>query len=127
MKISSRVKGLGGEGGGVRRGFRGEEGVLVWIGVDEGGGRRRKRAPERRESPDKRFQRWRSAMERLFSRAILAKLSPFLIRTHSVGGVVLVWAMGEGEVLAGVEGVGAEVGVGVGEEGRRRTSPGWRR
>ena len=66
-------------------------------------------------------------MERLFSRAILAKLSPFLIRTHSVGGVGLVWTVGEGEVLAGVEGVGAEVGGVVGEEGRRRTSPGWRR
>ena len=58
-------------------------------------------------------------MERLFSRAILARLSPFLILTHSVGGLVLVWAMGEGEVFAGVEGVG--------QEGRRRTSPGWRR
>ena len=94
------------------------------IGVEEGGGRRRSRSPERRESPDNRFQRWRSAMERLFSRAILAKLSPFLIRTHSVGGVGLVWAMGEGVVFAGVEGVGAEVGGGGGEEGRRRTSPG---
>ena len=62
-------------------------------------------------------------MERLFSRAILAKLSPFLIRTHSVGVVGLVWTLGVGEVFAGVEGVGAEVG----EEGRRRTSPGWRR
>ena len=60
-------------------------------------------------------------MVRLFSRAILAKLSPFLIRTHSVGGVGLVWAMGEGVVFAGVE---AEVGGGGGEEGRRRTSPG---
>ena len=58
-------------------------------------------------------------MERLFSRAILARLSPFLILTHSVGGLVLAWAMGEGEVLAGAEGVE--------EEGRRRTSPGWRR
>ena len=66
-------------------------------------------------------------MERLFSRAILARLSPFLILTHWVGGVGLVWATGEGEVFAGVEGVGAEVGVEVGEEGRRRTSPGWRR
>ena len=125
MKISSRVKGLGGEGGVVGRVFGGEEEVLVWVGVEEGGGRRRRSSPERRESPDNRFQRWRSAMERLFSRAILTKLSPFLIRTHSVGRVGLVWAMGEGELLAGVEGVGAEVGWGVGEEGRRRTSPGW--
>ena len=39
----------------------------------------------------------------------------------------MVWAMGEGEVFAGVEGVGAEVGEEVGEEGRRRTSPGRRR
>ena len=69
-------------------------------------------------------------MERLFSRAILAKLSPFLIRTHSVGGVGLVWAMGERVVLAGVGGVGAEVGggeEGAGLEGRRRMSPAWRR
>ena len=122
MKISSRVTGLGGEGGGVGRVLDGEE--VGVIGVEEGGGRRRSRSPERRESPDNRFQRWRSAMERLFSRAILAKLSPFLIRTHSVGGVGLVWAMGEGVVFAGVEGVGAEVGGGGGEEGRRRTSPG---
>jgi len=126
MKISSRVKGLEREGGGVRRVFGGEEGVLVWVG-EEGGGRRRRRSPERRESPDNRFQRKRSAMERLFSRAILAKLSPFLIRTHSVGGVGLVWVMGEGGFFAGVEGVGAEVVWGVGEDGRRRTSPGWRR
>jgi hypothetical protein len=48
-------------------------------------------------------------MVRLFSRAILAKLSPFLIRTNSVGGVGLVWALGVGEVLAGVEGVGVGV------------------
>ena len=121
MKISSRVKGLEGEGGGVGRVLDGEDVGVVWVREEEVGGRRRKRSPERRESPDNRFQRWRSVMVRLFSRAILAKLSPFLIRTHSVGGVVLVWATGEGEVFAGVEGVGA----GVGEEGRRRTSPGW--
>lgn len=127
MKISSRVKGLGGERDGVGRVFGEEEGVLVWVGVEEGRGRRRKRAPERRESPDNRFQRWRSLMVRLFSRAILAKVSPFLIRTHSVGGLGWVWTMGEGEVFAEVEGVGEEVGVEVGEEGRRRTSPGWRR
>ena len=124
MKISSRVAGLGEEGGGVGIVLDVE---VILVGVEEEGGRRRRRSPERRESPDNRFQRWRSVMVRLFSRAILAKLSPFLIRTHSVGGVGLVWAMGEGEVFAGVEGVGAEVGVGVGEEGRRRTSPGWRR
>ena len=117
MKISSRIAGLGGEGEGVGRVF----------GVEDGGGRMRRRSPERRESPDNRFQRWRSAMVRLFSRAILAKLSPFLIRTHSVGGVGFVWPMGESEVFAGVEGVRAELGWGVGEEGRRRTSPGWRR
>ena len=124
MKISSRVTGLGWERGGVGRVLDGEEVGVIGVGVEAGGGRRRRRSPERRESPDNRFQRWRSAMERLFSRAILAKLSPFLIRTHSVGGVGLVWAMGEGVVFAGVEGVGAEVGGGGGEEGRRRTSPG---
>ena len=124
MKISSRLAGLGGEVGGVGIVLDVE---VILVGVEEEGGRRRRRSPERRESPDNRFQRWRSAMERLFSRAILAKLSPFLIRTHSVGGVGLVWATVEGEVFAGVEGVGAEVGVEVGEEGRRRTSPGWRR
>ena len=121
MKISSRVAGLGEEGGGVGIVLDVE---VILVGVEEEGGRRRRRSPERRESPDNRFQRWRSVMVRLFSRAILAKLSPFLIRTHSVGGVGLVWAMGEGEVFAGVEGVGAEVGEEVGEEGRRRTSPG---
>ena len=124
MKISSRVAGLGEEGGGVGIVLDVE---VILVGVEEEGGRRRRRSPERRESPDNRFQRWRSVMVRLFSRAILAKLSPFLIRTHSVGGVGLVWAMGEGEVFAGVEGVGAEVGEEVGEEGRRRTSPGRRR
>ena len=113
MKISSRVKGLGGEGGGAGIVLDGEDVRMVLVGVAEGGGRRRRSSPKRREVPDNRFQRWRSAMERLFSRAILAKLSPFLIRTHSVGGVGLVWA--------------TEVGVEVGEEGRRRTSPGWRR
>ena len=38
MKISSRVKGLGGKGGGVGRVFGGEEGGLVWVGEEEGGG-----------------------------------------------------------------------------------------
>lgn len=123
MKISSRVTGLGWEGGGVGRVLDGEEVGVVWVREEEGGGRRRRRSPERREFPDNRFQRWRSVMVRLFSRAILAKLSPFLIRTHSAGVVGLVWATVEGEVFAGVEGVGVEVG----EEGRRRTSPGWRR
>ena len=127
MKISSRVAGLGEEGGGVGIVLDGEDVEVILFGVEEGGGRRRRRSPERREVPDNRFQRWRSVMVRLFSRAILAKLSPFLIRTHSVGGAGLVWATVEGEVFAGVEGVGAEVGVEVGEEGRRRTSPGWRR
>ena len=118
MKISSRVAGLGEEGGRVRIVLGGEDVEVVLVGVAEGGGgRRRRSSPKRREVPDNRFQRWRSAMERLFSRAILAKLSPFLIRTHSVGVVGLAWTMG----------VGAEVGGEIGEEGRWRTSPGWRR
>ena len=121
MKISSRVAGLGEEGGRVGIVLDGEDVEVILVGVEEGGGRRRRRSPERREVPDNRFQRWRSVMVRLFSRAILAKLSPFLIRIHSVGVVGLVWEAGEGEVFSGVEGVG------VGEEGRRRTSPGWRR
>ena len=117
MKISSRLAGLGGEVGGVGIVLDGEDVRVVLVGVAEGGGRRRRSSPKRREVPDNRFQRWRSAMERLFSRAILAKLSPFLIRTHSVGVVGLAWTMG----------VGAEVGGEIGEEGRWRTSPGWRR
>ena len=117
MKISSRVAGLGEEGGGVGIVLDVE---VILVGVEEEGGRRRRRSPERRESPDNRFQRWRSVTVRLFSRAILAKLSPFLIRTHTVGGVGLVWTLGEEEE------VGAEMAGGGGEEGRRRTSPGRR-
>ena len=119
MKISSRVAVLGGGGEGVGIVLDGEDVEVILVGVEEGGGRRRRRSPERREPPDNRFQRWRSVTVRLFSRAILAKLSPFLIRTHTVGGVGLVWTLGEEEV-------GVEMAGGGGEEGRRRTSPGRR-